>query len=116
MVFPSYVSNLAIPKIVTTRWRSNLAVFVIIFLLILYVLLFLQLLLVSVRIYLVDVDLPRVLLTLGTFLCDLPVLRHKVVSHLVDTNATDLHHLKLIIQQCDDYFATRHSEERFDLE
>ena len=70
----------------------------------------------SGHIYLVDVDLPRVLLTLGTFLYDPPVLQHKVVSHLVDTNATDLHHLKLIIQQCDDYFATRHSEEQFDLE
>ena len=39
-----------------------------------------------------------------------------MVSHPVDTNATDWHHLTLIIQQCDDYFATRHFEVQFDLE
>ena len=49
------------------------------------------------------------------FLCDPLAPRHKVALHPVDMNATDWHHLKLIIRQCDDYFARQHFEVQFDL-
>ena len=49
------------------------------------------------------------------FLCDPLAPQHKVALHPVDTNVTDWHHLKLIIRQCDDYFARQHFEVQFDL-